>query len=415
MKNPKILFTDLLLKYNQLKEVTIPDPELDTDPTHKKYVDDSVTLDTEHSQEFLNPFVTVGGIDKTTQVHGEKVISLLDKIFFPRIAPTYTEGKFIVHDEPINVFLGVRNKHQCTVDIDLGDRKRVVGNISCIFKDALGNVTTTYTNPGSSTKDIVCSFDAKEIDPQSVTELSLTVLLSEANAKKDSYGDESITSTFANNYTISHIVKYRGVLPLFFAMVSPNDYSPVDISIDDIPWTNVTSLLTMVSNIASYVDNIGTREVTMKIPTDGPKKIVLFIPNTPKGVYINDINVLEFATVKGHNIVLPNSRDGVTQLYTGVEFVTGDVAFTKEPSLRIVWESDNYVRLINTPVELEQPIKTDASGHIIVDDYGLEHSYNKKLHITNATVDDLTDSETTRINVHRENAPVDGGYYDEND
>lgn len=413
MKKPFVLHTDLDLKGNKLQHSYIETPEKDTDPANKKYVDEAVTLDTEHSEKFQKPFVKVGGIDTDTVVHGKKVIPLFDEIFFPRIAPTYTEGKFIVHDEPINVFLGVRNKHQCTVDIDLGDRRRVIGNISCIFKDALGSVTTTYVDPGSNLKDIVCSFDNKEIDPQSVAELSLTVVLSEATVKNDSYGEPSPDTKFTNNYTISHILKYHGVLPLFYAMVRPQDYSPVDITLDNIPWTNITSLLTFVSNIASYTDNVGTREVSMKIPTDTPKKIVLFIPNKPKGIYINNEDVLSFAKVRAHQMSLPNSREGATQLYTGVEIETGDVAFLKEPTLRVVWESDNYVKVINTPVDLEQPLKTDVNGHIIVDDYGLEHPYNKRLHITNATVDDVTDEETTRINVHRENADVKGGYYDE--
>ena len=413
MKRPHIIHTDLDLKQNELKHAKILTPELDTDPANKKYVDDEVTLNTEKSEKFKNPFVTVGGLTPSDEVHLQKVIPLLDKMFFPRILPTYTEGKFIVHNEPINLFLGVKNKHQCTVDIDLGDRKRVIGNISCIFKNTLGTITTTYIDPGSELKDIVCSFDAKEIDPQSITELSLSLLLSNADVKNDSYGEPAPDPIFSNNYTITHIIKYRGVLPLFYAMVNPNDYSPIDISLDNIPWSNITSLLTFVSNISLYIDNVGTREVSMKIPTNEPKKVILFIPNTPKGIYINNEDILSFAKIKAHKMVLPNSRDGVTQLYTGVEFTTGDVAFLKEPTLRIVWESDNYVRVINTPINLEQPIKTDTNGHIIIDDYGIEHSYNKRLHITNATVDDITDEETTRINVHPKNASVDGGFYDE--
>lgn len=413
MKKPHILYTDLDLKGNEFRNAKILTPEIDTDPANKKYVDEAVTLDTENSEKFQKPFVKIGGIGTEDIVHGQKVISLLDKMFFPRIPPVYNEGKFVVHDEPINVFLGVRNRHQCTVDIDLGDRRRVIGNISCIFKDALGTVTTTYTDPGDKLKDIVCSFDTKEIDPQSVTELSLSVLLSDAPVKNDSYGEPSPDPKFTNNYTITHIIKYRGVLPLFYGMVRPQDYSPVDITLDNIPWTNITSLLTFVSNIASYTDNVGTREVSMKIPIDTAKKIVLFIPNTPKGIYVNNEDVLSFAKVKAHQMVMPNSREGVTQLYTGVEFETGDVAFLKEPTLRIVWESDNYVRLINKPVDLEQPIETDKSGHIIVDDYGLEHPYNKRLHITNAEVEDATDEETTRVKVHPKNYDVDGGFYDE--
>lgn len=413
MKKPHILYTDLNLKGNELQQAKILTPEIDTDPTNKKYVDEAVTLDTENSEKFQKPFIKVGGIDTDEVVHGQRIIPLIDKMLFPRIAPTYTEGKFIVHDEPINVFLGVKNRHQCTVDIDLGDRRGVIGNISCLFKDALGTVTTSYINPGDKLKDIVCSFDAKEIDPQSVTELSLSLLLSDAPVKNDSYGEPSPEVKFTNNYTITHIIKYRGVLPLFYKMVRPQDYSPIDITLDNIPWANVTSLLTYVSNIASYTDNVSTREVSMKIPTDTAKKIVLFIPNTPKGIYINNEDVLSFAKVKAHQMVMPNSREGVTQLYTGVEFETGDVAFLKEPTLRIIWESDNYVRLINKPVDLEQPIKTDVSGHIIVDDYGLEHSYNKRLHITNAEVEDISGEELTRIKVHPKNYEVDGGFYDE--
>lgn len=413
MKQPKILHTDLDLKSNKLVNVVLDAPTLDTDPTNKKYVDDLVTLNTEHSEKFQKPFVKVGGIDTDTVVHGKKVIPLFDEIFFPRIAPEYKEGSFVIHDEPINVFLGVKNKHQVTVDIDLGDRRRTIGNISCIFKDALGKVTTTYKDPASQLENIVCEFDSKEIDPQSVTELSLSLLLSEATAKKDTYGDESITPVFANNYTITHILKYRGVLPLFYLMIDVTSTPPVDVLLDNIPWANITSELTMVSNIASYRDNVGTREVSMKIPTDTPKKVILFIPNTPNGIYVNNEDVLSFAEVHTQQMTLPNSRQGATQQYTGVVFDTGDVAFLKEPTLRVVWNSDNYVRTINKPVDLEQPLATDKDGHIIIDDYGLEHPYNKRLHITNATVDDLSDEETTRINVHHENAKVDGGFYDE--
>lgn len=413
MKQPKIFLTDVSLKYNKLKEVVVDTPENNSDPANKKYVDDSVTLNTEKSEKFLNSFVDVGGISKGSEVHGKKVIPLLDEIFFPRILPEYKEGEIIVHDEPINVFLGIRNKHQCKIDINLGDRLRVIGNISCIMKDPLGKITTTYVDPGSSLKDIVCNFDAKEIDPQSITELMLSVVLSNANVKNDSYGEPSPNPIFTNNYTITHIVKYRGVLPLFYDIIDVNNLPTIDINSDEIPWSSITTLMKPVTNIASYIDNIGTREVTLKIPTDSAKKIVLFIPDEPVGIYLNNEDILSLGDVKGHKIVLPNSLDGVTQLYTGFEFDCGDVAFSKEQTLRIVWKSDNYVRLINTPVNLEQPIKTDVNGHIIIDDNGLEHQYLKKLHITNATVDDLVEEETTRINVHPINAPVDGGYYDE--
>lgn len=407
MKKDLKLYTDIDGNGNWLKNIKVAKPTVLTDPANKDYVDISVTYDTEKAKKYDTPFVKTGGLDITFNTKNKLFKELFDEMYFPLIKPVYNEGSLKILNEPIKCIIGAKSKFTCFTDILLGDRKHTVGNISCIQKAPDGTTSILYTNPTAILQNIKCIFEPKPIDPESLTELLLSIVLSDADVKYDSYGQPSPDIIFQSNYTISKTIKYKGILPLFYGFYNTTDALDLDIN-SVLNWDIISSKMNVIDNVDMYKEGFGTKEVIFKLQNLIPQRIILLIPNICKGVFINDDNILECCSLKMHKLALPNAREGFLQKYTAVLFQTGNVAYDNPKNLRIVWEDNNELQTSGITQKI-----TDANGHIIIDDNYIEFANQRKLHITNARVENKLDEDVTTVHVHPENAAVDGGFYDE--
>ena len=409
MKKAFKLYTDIDGRGNWIRNIKVDLPTLDTDPANKEYVDVATTFDTEKANAYDTPFVEVGGIKKDFHTNNKHFKELFDEMFFPLIKPTYIEGSIKAEDEPIKCILGTTSKFTCYASIDIGDRKRVASNISCIMQSPDGTKAISYINPGQELKNIKCQFEPKAIDPESITQLMLTAVLSEADTKYDSYGQESPDIIFQSNYTVSHVIKYKGILPLFYGFYGLQEFVDVDVHSENLSWSTIQSNLNVIDNVDMYYEGFGTKEITFRLTNSIPQKVVLIVPNICKEVFINDDNILECCDTVMHELVMPNAREGYLQKYTAILFQTGTAAYLKPKTVRVVWEDTNELQTSGVTVSQKQDAKT---GHIIIDDNYIEYSQQRRLHITNARVENKLDEEVTTVHVHPVNAPVDGGYYD---
>lgn len=333
-KNPHTIYTDVDINGNKLINAKVDNPSENNDIANKQYIDQTITLPNEGT---YNPSVVVGGIDNTYDTRNKTVKQLLLDMLYPLVMPTYVEGKIIVLNTPIRHIIGINNMLTVDVDIDLGSRYEVVSNMTCIHKDVFNVQNITYAVI-DGLKNIHCQFFNKAVDAESLTSFTLTCILSEAVTQLDSHGNAYIPPIFENNFTVSKVIDYIPILPVFYKMVALNENPNVNVLQNGMTWNQATTNLSYINDVTRYVETAYGFEVTIPIPATQPYDISLLIPNNVIKLSIDDDNIFNSLDTLEHNLSLPYTHAGVTQKYTGISFRTGDIKFDRPKELKILYQ-----------------------------------------------------------------------------
>lgn len=407
---PKRIFTDVSLEGNSIRDAKTNIPKTDRDISNKEYVDDGDTMNTDYATRFDTSMIDVGGSKTGTSLKDRKIKDILDDVFYPRILPTYKEAEISVTNEPIRILVGVPIQLEVLADIAKNDRAALASTKITAGVEYNEEEQSTQSNINETLKDIVATFPVCTVDANHKTKLSLSTIFSGCETKKDSHGDDYIIPPYDTMSIVTHEVKWKPILPLMYNILSSTVEPEISTADPSIMWSDVVEHLKPVTSLDMYEALVNETRLSMTITSDEAKLIQLFVPGKLKTLTINGNSMLDCIETAETLNVLKEGDKAVT--YTGVEFYTGDVAFSKNKQLTVSWESTDlfYDELsIITPVKQLQ----SSGGHIVVDDNNIEYPNMKKIQYTNTTVENFNAEDKTVVKIHPVNSDVDGGYYDE--
>lgn len=403
---PMNLYSDLDLKGNELRRAYISTPEKDNDPANKAYIDGQIILDTENAQKFDKPLVEVGGLTKDTKVYKKHIKNILDDMLFPVIPPVYKESEINIKSEPIKFLIGIPGQHQVWADIIPNDRQYPLTNITCRTIPPIGQELTYVSPRNGETSNIRCLFNAGTvIDTKCSTILQLEVVMSPAKSKYDNHGNISPNILFESQRNIIKKLSYHGVYPVFYSIKDTTSNQPFNYN-EPVSWDNLLENFEFFDPI-NYQDSFNSTSVDFVVGTDKPKSILMYVPIECLRFDVDDENLLSCCDTYSHRLIPTGSSEAVT--YVAIAFTTGDYQYEKNKTIKVTFKSEGIV--FKDKIVISDYVS--GNGHTIIDDNQVEYEHQDRLHITNAKVENKWDQDTTVVHVHPENAPVDGGFYDQ--
>jgi hypothetical protein len=237
---------------NKILNAKVNTPVQDGEIAPKSYVDKTTKFDTVKSNQFPSGSPKFSWLNFSLKDKTFK--ELFDDLFFPVIAPVYTEVVFekvkvtAINEYGTNLFLGRLTQFNIDYIINRGDRQStVIPKIKVTTKEPI-TVTEHSGTSSSNTSNFNFTINLANID-----KIELVKTFQKATTKNDNYGVPVIPLNFNVNYDATYDVlqnikqNYDFKSPIIYRKLTPTENATTIVSLindSDSLSTPVASILT---------------------------------------------------------------------------------------------------------------------------------------------------------------------------